>query len=62
MWAAAYGHDDIVRDLLNRGADPKIRDVDGVTAAGWAAKNGRTNILLMLRQAEKEHGPVRSEQ
>ena len=26
---------------------PKIRDVDGVTAAGWAAKNSRASIELM---------------
>ena len=58
MWAASYGHEDIVRDLLYRGADVKIKDIDGVTAAGWAAKNGRTNILMMLRQAEKEQSAV----
>ena len=53
MWAAAYGHDDVVRELLKRGADPKLKDVDGVTAAGWAAKNGQTNLALILRAAEK---------
>ncbi len=39
--------------LLTRGADPKIRDVDGVTAAGWAAKNSRGSIELMLKAAER---------
>jgi ankyrin repeat protein len=37
----------------SRGADPKIKDVDGVTAAGWAAKNGRGNLIMILREAEK---------
>src|SRR5256714_1860197 len=53
MWAASYGEDAAVRMLLERGADPRIKDVDGVTAAGWAAKNGRGNLEMILRQAEK---------
>jgi ankyrin repeat protein len=53
MWAAAYGYEEIVSILLNRGADPKIPDVDGVTAAGWAAKNSRGSIELMLKAAER---------
>ena len=28
-------------------------DVDGTTAAGWAAKNGQSNIVITLRAAEK---------
>ena len=56
MWAAAYGHDEVVRVLLTRGANPGLRDVDGVTAAGWAAKNGQANLVMILRQAEKSEG------
>jgi len=40
--------------LLDKGADPRVKDVDGVTAAGWAAKNGRTNLAMLLREAEKK--------
>ena len=54
MWAASYGQDEAVRILLKNGADPKIKDIDGVTAAGWAAKNGRANLEIMLRAAERE--------
>ena len=51
MWAAAYGHDEIVQALLNKGADARIKDVDGLTAGGWAAKNGRGNLAMLLREA-----------
>ncbi len=53
MWAAAYGHEEIVRMLLTRGADQKIRDVDRVTAAGWAANNSHDGIKLLLKAAER---------
>jgi len=36
MWAAGYGYTPIVRLLLSRGADPRIRDLDGDTAMDWA--------------------------
>ena len=54
MWAASYGQDEAVRILLAKGADPKLKDVDGVTAAGWAAKNGKGNLAMLLREAEKQ--------
>jgi len=38
--------------LLEKGADARIKDVDGVTAAGWAAKNGRGSLVMILRTAE----------
>ena len=56
MWAASYGQDEAVHILLSKGADPRIKDNDGVTAAGWAAKNGRSNLAIMLREAEKTEG------
>ena len=36
MWAAGYGYTPIVRLLLARGADPRIRDLDGETAVDYA--------------------------
>lgn len=54
MWAASYGQDEAVQILLNKGADPRIKDVDGVTAAGWAAKNKRGNLAMLLHEAEKK--------
>jgi ankyrin repeat protein len=53
MWAAAYGQDEAVQILLAKGADPKLKDVDGVTAAGWAGRNGRGSLEILLRAAEK---------
>ena len=53
MWAASYGYDEAIQIMLNKGADPRIKDVDGLTAAGWAAKNGRGNLVMILRAAEK---------
>ena len=54
MWAASYGQDEAVQILLRKGADPRLRDNDRITAAGWAAKNGRSNLVIMLREAEKK--------
>ena len=54
MWAASYGQDETVHILLSKGADPRLKDNDGVTAASWAAKNGRSNLALILREAEKK--------
>ena len=54
MWAASYGQDETVHILLSKGADPRLKDNDGVTAASWAAKNGRSNLAIMLREAEKK--------
>jgi ankyrin repeat protein len=48
-----------VQLLLNKGADARLKDVDGVTAAGWAAKNGRTNLVVILREAEKQNSAIK---
>ncbi|MGH9904845.1 MAG: ankyrin repeat domain-containing protein [Pyrinomonadaceae bacterium] len=53
MWAAAFGHDEAVKILLEKGADPRLKDEDGVTAAGWAKKNKRDELAQSLREAEK---------
>ena len=36
MMAAGYGYTPIVRLLLSRGADPRVRDLDGDTALDYA--------------------------
>jgi hypothetical protein len=43
MMAAGYGYTPIVRLLLARGANPRIRDLDGWTAVDWAVM-GMTDI------------------
>jgi len=41
--------------LLERGADPALKDNEGVTASAWATKNKRDDMAQMLREAEKKH-------
>ncbi|HEY2828887.1 MAG TPA: ankyrin repeat domain-containing protein [Thermoanaerobaculia bacterium] len=43
MMSAGYGYTPIVRLLLARGADPRIRDLDGWTAVDYAV-SGMTDI------------------
>jgi uncharacterized protein len=49
MWAAVYGHQDAAQLLLSRGADASMKDNDGITAAEWAVRNKRENVVLLLR-------------
>lgn len=39
-----YGHEDIVDDLLKRGADVNQVDIDGWTALHYACHNGTLKI------------------
>jgi ankyrin repeat protein len=49
MWAAVYGNDDAVKELLKAGADKSLKDEDGKTARDWAIKNNRTRVVEVLR-------------
>lgn len=49
MVAAAYGDAETVEYLLSCGADVDAVDDDGETAIDWAERNGRTDILLLLK-------------
>jgi len=35
--------------LLSRGANPSLKDNDGITALGWAIENKRTSTVSLLR-------------
>ena len=48
MKAAARGHIDIVKQLLDAGIDSKEVDGRGNTALFWAALNGKSNIVKLL--------------
>lgn len=53
MWAAKYGHTEIVRLLLNNGTDKTIEDAKGRTAADWATWGKNKAIEAMLKPVSK---------
>lgn len=48
MVAAAKGRTAMVRELLSHGADPNVEDNDGWTAILCAAKEGHSDIVMLL--------------
>ena len=40
--------------LYGRGANPRLKDEDGVTASAWATKNNQADLANVLREAEKK--------
>ena len=51
MLASYYGHAEIVRLILDHGADPNLRDRRGRTALMRAESGGHTQVVAMLRQS-----------
>ena len=49
IYLAAAGHKELVQELLNRGADPKLKDREGKTARDWAVKGGYTDVAALLK-------------
>jgi ankyrin repeat protein len=49
--AAYMGHAEVCRLLLEAGADPSVKDVDGVTAREKAMKQGHTHVAELFRLA-----------
>jgi ankyrin repeat protein len=48
-WACRWGHVEIARLLLERGADPAELDADGwATPRAWASKRGHRDVLAIL--------------
>lgn len=45
MWAAFHGRTDHVRLLLEKGADPSIKDMDGMTAVHWSVQRHEVQAL-----------------
>jgi len=58
MWAAAEGQIEVVHYLLEEGADPLLKDIDGDTAASFAKKKNHQAVANMIqsRVLEKEKG------
>jgi ankyrin repeat protein len=49
-WAAFEGHIDIVKLLLERGADIEAKGTHDRTALGWAAQAGKPDIAALLME------------
>ena len=49
--AARLGHKQIVNYLLQKGADPEIKDFDGITALFLAIRNRNTAIIYEIANA-----------
>jgi ankyrin repeat protein len=49
--AARFGHDDVVRALIERGADLKPKNKEGQTALMLAVKNGHDDVVKILKEA-----------
>ncbi|KAJ3613282.1 hypothetical protein NHX12_019532 [Muraenolepis orangiensis] len=54
-WAAAQGHTDVVRVLVEHGARACLRTDNGWTPAHFAAESGHLGVLRLLHGL---HGPV----
>lgn len=63
MMASYYGGVDAARMLLEEGADPTLRNQQGMTAADFARKGNRTELAAQLDQAAaKDRAAGRSAQ
>lgn len=59
MMAARYGHPDAVRLLLEEGADPSLRNEQGLTAVDFARSAGRNdqaNLIASYMRAKSSNG------
>jgi hypothetical protein len=48
-WAAGRGEEQVVRLLIEKGADVNARDADGKTAVYFAWRNGHMQVVKLLR-------------
>lgn len=51
MLASHYGHPDVVRLLLEEGADPSLRNEQGLTAVDFARRAGRDDMADLVSAA-----------
>jgi uncharacterized protein len=59
MMAAHYGHSDTVRLLLEEGADPSLRNEQGLTAVDFARRAGRDDTADLVSVALRAWRPSR---
>ena len=60
-FAAVAGETKIVKFLLDHGANPRLEDEDGFTAAARAAQEGNDAIASLLRAAEAQAAQPRAD-
>ncbi|EEZ97316.2 histone-lysine N-methyltransferase EHMT2 [Tribolium castaneum] len=48
VWACEHGYGDVATFLINKGADPSVRDVEHNVALHWAAFSGSCHIAGLL--------------
>ena len=54
IWAAASGEKELVKELLNRGADFKVKNKFGITASGAAKASGNIPSMRAIGLAIKK--------
>ena len=45
---------DLIRELLRKGADPQIRDMNGITPLAIATRKGNNSALAVLQGEDEE--------
>merc|ERR1711935_284067 len=48
IFAAIHGHDRVVSELLQKGANVELKTQDGFNAILWAAKNNHENVVKVI--------------
>jgi hypothetical protein len=61
LMATTTGREDVVKLLLDKGADPRATDQLGNTPLRWAKKRGATNIVKLLEKAGGKEPPTPEE-
>ena len=51
FWAAHQGHAEMVKFLLDHGADPKVHNKRRATALKWADIHGHFEVVIILAEA-----------
>ncbi|HJT28836.1 MAG TPA: ankyrin repeat domain-containing protein [Pyrinomonadaceae bacterium] len=57
--AVIFGHTNLVKLLMNAGADPQLRDNLGLNALEWAQRRGLTEAVAILTNTHRESTPPR---
>lgn len=57
MFAAHFGHDAVVRLLLEKGASANLKDAVGASAADWASAASHDGTAALLQKAGAQLNP-----